>query len=238
MGTAGAITAMVIAGLIVYGIIYYGPSIWESIQEGIGGSGELSPKEVNEHPEKYLGEIITVEGWYNSMLGISPVAPTSIDTAEEMVEHYMNSLQIDLPENIVSLSKVTKNKFTGILVEKGSTIVLVVNFVEGEGVRELPFKAGTSVGTHQLKVNPEAYEGKEIAVIGYVESTRLENWDGKIRGPSSIDTAFSIYFKLVAGEEVRTGYGVIIGTVRIRTFAWRAFPEDTPVLEDATLYLD
>lgn len=234
LGIIGAILAMVIAGLIVYAIIYYVPRI--------RSSGTLSPKEVLEHPEKYLGKAITVEGYYShlgSIDEISPLCPTSIDTPEEAMEQYMNSLQIDLPENIRISSMVTKYKFTGVLVERGSTVVLAVSSVDGEGVRELPFEAGTSVSTGQLEANPEAYEGQEVAVIGYVEAAAWENWDGKIRSiDDGVWSAFSIYFKLAAGDKVRTGYGTVIGTVRIRTLAWRGFPEDTPVLEDATLYLD
>lgn len=119
MGAVKAIVAMVIAGLIVSGIIFYGPDIWRKIQEGTsrdGSSGVLSPIEVREHPEQYIGETVTVEGWYYSDVGISPLKATEISTQEEALQVLYGSLPVDLPEDAEVYSGA-KYRFAGVVIQ-------------------------------------------------------------------------------------------------------------------------
>jgi len=123
-GIIGAIIAMVIAGLVVYAIVYYGPSVWHGIHQGAPSGGSvLSADEVKQHPEKYLGETVTVEGWYVPALWsnlapydeISPIDPSQISTPGDAATIMTGGLPVNVPANITVFS-TAKYRFTGVVV--------------------------------------------------------------------------------------------------------------------------
>ena len=102
-GIIGAIFAMVIAGLAVYAIVNYGPGIWREIQKGAPGGGNapsgenipsggnaLSPVEVRQHPDKYFGQEITVDGyWWEWVMPIGMMSQNSVvQSPEEFIATY------------------------------------------------------------------------------------------------------------------------------------------------------
>lgn len=127
IGAASAIVAIVIAGLIVYGIIYYGPDIWRAIQEG--ASGALSPTEVREHPNKYLGQEITIEGYYGSAGISSAFIGENIGGIVEdyPAEDFSGTVAVETSgiEN-VALIEGGRYRFKGILKQTDSAVLNIL----------------------------------------------------------------------------------------------------------------
>jgi hypothetical protein len=112
--------AMAITGLIIYAVGGLGGGtmdIGKAFAE-VAEKCSLSPSEVREHPDEYLGKTIKVEGWYDSYFGILPKNHC-----------HQLALRIDLPENM-NLFNGAKYRFTGILVEADDSVKLVVSSVE------------------------------------------------------------------------------------------------------------
>ena len=138
MGTLGVIIAMVIAGLIIYGIIYYGPEIWERIR---GSSGMI--QEISEHPERYVGKEVTVEG-YVWVLQIPIVENEGIrysytgsifqkDPLREAPPNYF--LMLEFSDNLgAGVVNWAKYRLTGIVQKEvtlaGTMVKLIVSRVE------------------------------------------------------------------------------------------------------------
>ena len=91
IGWIGAILIFVVGSIILTLII--NPQLREDIAEWFGGltsGGALSPGEVREHPHKYLGENITVEGYYSGAGLCMPNYPA------EDLEDIADAIYLDL----------------------------------------------------------------------------------------------------------------------------------------------
>ena len=141
-GIIGAILAMVVAGLIVYGIIYYGPGIWGRISGA--GSGTTSIQDISEHPERYIGTEVTVEGYVWAYQ-----APVVLENWESVLRYTGSVFQKDplreaspnyclmlefSPDNLgAELVMYAEYRLTGIVQKDVSLIVpmkLIVSRVE------------------------------------------------------------------------------------------------------------
>ena len=78
-------------------------------------SGTVSLKEIKEHPNKYLNQTISVEGYYSGGLIMSTTSPQSESEAMEAVT---TALAIENNQNSITLYEGGKYRFTGILSEK------------------------------------------------------------------------------------------------------------------------
>jgi hypothetical protein len=80
----------------------------------------LSPDNIIDNSDKYLGEIITVEGYYyNEGIGKSGVITSSIIPSGSEFEFYKR-LPVDYSDVNISLIDETKYRFTGMLLSDTS----------------------------------------------------------------------------------------------------------------------
>lgn len=94
-------------------------------------SGTVSLRDIKDHPNKYLEQAITVDGYYSAGFIASSNSPKSESEAMEVVT---TMLMIENNQDSVTLYEGGKYRFTGVLKEKTvlfqTTIYLEVSKVE------------------------------------------------------------------------------------------------------------
>lgn len=87
IGWAGAILIFIAGSLaFTYAI---NPQFREKVNnafDSFGGSSALSPEEIRNHPEKYMGENVTVEGWYSYKALFPEKNPETRGEAVEIIQ--------------------------------------------------------------------------------------------------------------------------------------------------------
>lgn len=125
VGWIGAILIFILGSLVLTYAL--NPQVQNRINDFISDVGNLtsssilSPSDVRAHPDQYLGQEITVEGYYFQWLGVCEKTMGNDPNSE--ILHLANESRFDLIEG-------GKYQFTGVLRRRDSSVELVVSDVK------------------------------------------------------------------------------------------------------------